>query len=709
MRERLRRGEHPRPQEYETRFPGDRDTVLGLDWTTLASPEEVARATADFSTLVLPATSRRERVGRFELLDRLGIGGFGEVWRAFDPHLQREVALKIGHFSGGDKARAALLLHEAKSARRLRHAGIVPIHDAGIDGERAYIVSELVRGTNLAERLKAGAFPVRRAADLVRKVAEAVAHAHDRGIIHRDIKPANVLLDSDDEPRLTDFGIARRAAGDQTISHVGQALGTPAYMAPEQASGDVAAVDHRSDVYSLGVLLYETLAGRRAFPGDAREALKRVLSGPPERLRLLCKDLPRDLETIVETAMARERGARYQTAAELAKDLDRYLAGEPIVARRASVPERAWRFVRRHPLYFTTPLLVVAALVGREAFWTVGHKDDTKANASLPGFLSGDQALESPLWFPGEEDRPVEIATDPPGAKVWLFPIDRRNGWPRTDASARIDAAGKSPTRVEVPPGEYLVVGDLGGGRFNEVHRWVPRRSEGMSINAAPVSWKTLPDRAIGVSFKIPEPPENLVKIDERKSYRPVTGGLSPAVDIPSFYISDRVVLAGDCRKLGFDPPFGVDRDVPDSEPLTLIFDRAAGMLEVLGLRMPDEFELEFAANEALAAPSDGKHRLPVRFDLRPGEWTSSWAALQPGLDLPPLAKLGPTDPNVRVVRGVDASIQGRDSVLSRPFVPGERCELQRLEQNPNIAVRGVRSLRPRKNPGDFVRPVYSD
>lgn len=707
VRERLRRGEHPRPEEYETRFPQDRDTILGLNWTTLATPEELAAATANFSTLLLPGVPQRIRVGRFELLHRLGVGGFGEVWRAFDTHLQREVALKIGHFGDSDKSRAPRLLHEAKSAGRLRHPGIVPVHDAGMDGERAYIVSELINGTTLSERLKTGPFPMRDAADLVRKIAEAVAHAHDHGVVHRDIKPANILLDQKGEPRLTDFGIARRASGDQTISHIGQVLGSPAYMSPEQARGDVAAVDHRSDVYSLGIVLYEMLSGRRAFPGDGRDALKRVLAGPPEPLRKYRKDVPRDLETIVETAMARERSGRYQTAADLANDLRRFLADEPILARRPSIAEQSWRFLRRHPLYFAVPLLVVLTFTFRNEIFGSNKNQNPSLVTVQPEPRDAKASLDSPLWFPGDKSRSVEIKTEPAGAKVWMFPIDRRNGWPLTDAKARIDAPGFSPTRVELPPGEYLVVGELPDGRFNEVHRWIPRAGEVMSVNAPPVNWKPLPDGSIRIRIDIPDLRADLIQVEQRKAYQPLSGSALPAVDIPAFLVSDRIALAKDCRDLNHDPPFGVDRDLPDSEPLTLTFDRAAGVLELLGLRLPDEFELELVAREALGE-GGVESGLPVDFRKRPAEWTSSWAAPPPGLPLPSMATFGLPDPNVRVVRGADTIIEGQKSVLSLPFVASQRCELNRLNQNPNVAVRGVRSLRPRRNPEDFVRPVLS-
>jgi serine/threonine protein kinase/tetratricopeptide (TPR) repeat protein len=310
-------------------------------------------------------------VGDYELLEEIGRGAQGVVYRARQKSLNRIIALKIiglGHWA--TKAHIKRFRLEAEAAAKLDHPFIVPIHEIGESNGSCYFSMQLVEGGQLDQVLKRRPMPVRQAAELIAKLARTVHYAHERGILHRDIKPGNILLDSKGEPHLTDFGLARLIETESTVTRTTDALGTPSYMAPEQARGDNGQLTSATDVYGLGAVLYQLLTGRPPFAGGTTyDTIRLLLETEPRPPRLLNPQMDHDLSTICLKCLEKDRQHRYSSALALAEDLERWLRREPIRARHTGILIRANKWMRREPL--VAAVIALSVILGVSVGWNI--------------------------------------------------------------------------------------------------------------------------------------------------------------------------------------------------------------------------------------------------------------------------------------------------------------------------------------------------
>ena len=341
-----RSGTRPR-EEWLSRHPEFAD-----DLQDFFEAEDVAGRATRASRLV-PSITPIERVGTFgdyELLEEIGRGGMGIVYRARQKSLNRIVALKtiIAAQLATDE-QVSRFRTEALSAARLKHPHLVTVHHVGEYEGQPFFCMEHVEGRNLRDVIGGQPLEFRRAARYLKAAAEGIQYAHEQGVQHRDLKPSNVLLDSSDQPRITDFGLAKLAEEEATqITVSGAILGTPSYMPPEQAEGRRGQISERSDVYSLGAILYEMVAGVPPFRGETHaETLAQVIMSEPVPPRAINPRVPMDLETICLRCLEKEPARRYASAGELAADLGRFLEGDPIIAQPVGYAGKAWRWCRR--------------------------------------------------------------------------------------------------------------------------------------------------------------------------------------------------------------------------------------------------------------------------------------------------------------------------------------------------------------------------
>jgi tetratricopeptide (TPR) repeat protein/tRNA A-37 threonylcarbamoyl transferase component Bud32 len=344
------------------------------DRETLGYPKDAPLPVGDLPARILDLPN----IPRYEILDRLGEGATAVVYRAMDRELQRPVALKVQRRSTAPNDVAdQRFRREAQAAAGLSHPNVVMVHDAGQERGRLYLVMELIDGRSLLDVLKDGRQDLKSLLRILEKAARGVAAAHEKGIIHRDLKPSNILVTSSGEPKVADFGLAHLVDSPARLTKTGSSLGTPLYMSPEQVEGRSQDITPRTDVYSLGAILYELLTGRVPHEGETMmEIYGRIVRDDPAPPRQLNPDTPEEIQTVALKALEKDSQRRYPTAKEFADDLARYLSGEPVLARPAGRATRAVRAFRRSPAARGAATAVALVLLATAAVVVVQEKSD---------------------------------------------------------------------------------------------------------------------------------------------------------------------------------------------------------------------------------------------------------------------------------------------------------------------------------------------
>jgi serine/threonine protein kinase/formylglycine-generating enzyme required for sulfatase activity len=658
-------------------------------------------------------------IGHLDLQQIVGEGAFGTVYKAWDRNLQRAVAIKLPR---QDRMRAdsgKSFLREARASAKIHHPNVVQVYEVGQSESGFYIVSEFIEGITLSEWLKIRDLTPEAASRLMITICRAVQAAHDAEVIHRDLKPGNVLMDTSNTPHVADFGLARQSGTDITVTHDGRIVGTPSYMSPEQARGNRDEVTRLSDVWSLGVMLYEMVVQCRPFVAtDSHSVLYRILTDEPQQPRKLRPSLPIDLQTIILKALEKKPSDRFQSASAMADDLQRFLDNKPIEAKPTARLRRIIKWSQRNPRLAAVSSFCAMLLVVVVALLLRSKPEATDIVRTFP--IQIKCSLDGQ---PAPSDQSVRWAA---------VPID-----PGMRSLRESDAVRNTGSvfQCELPPGEYLFVVEAEGYGFHEVYRVVPESPQTLTRLFNHQSTELLPGGVVGL-------PEVRIRpsTDVTSNMAFIAGGafemgdkdtsrLAHQRQVDSFWIDSREVTVSEYKQFSSTDESFL-KAPGDHAVVDLTFFEALAYAEFAGKRLITEREFEYAATNR------GRTVYPWGDDARPdgelwgysnaglpdwdklpdtnvfglhsnvAEWTDSWPETYPGMppwpaDLVKHRNLLGT----RVARGGPVTLGPNDrSKNTWSETPKARAAWNAMTEDTEIGFRCGRSERPRFMPVRDVR-----